>query len=462
MSDIKLYNTKSRKIEIFKPLIEGKASLYHCGPTVYNYAHIGNMRAYVFADTIRRMLEWNGYEVKQVINITDVGHLVSDGDEGEDKMSVGAKREGLNVEDIIDMYSKAFYKDLDLLNIERAQYYPRATKHIDEQITLISKLEELGYTYKTSDGVYFDTSKFDRYAEFAKLDIKGLQGGERVDLGEKRNKTDFALWKTYSGDGERLQEWDSPWGMGFPGWHIECSAMSMKYLGETIDIHTGGVDHINIHHTNEIAQSECATGHDFANYWMHCAFMNVDNQKMSKSLGNAYLVEELNSKFGISPLGYRYWLLTSHYRTQTNFTVEAVRGSMLAYNRLLKDIASLPVANNSDAYNSIILKADEYINSDLNTARVIALIHETLSDSTLDKGLVRNTINKIDKILGLKLLDYKCDEIDIQDDIKALLEDRLKARESKEWATSDRIRDELLMLGFIVKDTENGQEITKK
>ncbi len=462
MPEIKIYNTRARKVEEFKPLKEGKVSLYHCGPTVYNYAHIGNMRAYVFADTLRRMLEWNGYEVNQVINITDVGHLVSDSDEGEDKISVGAKREGLDVEDIISRYSEAFYKDLDLLNIERAQHFPRATQHINEQIALITKLEKLGYTYTTSDGVYFDTARFDRYAEFAKLDINGLQGGERVDLGEKRNKTDFALWKTYSGDGERLQEWDSPWGKGFPGWHIECSAMSMKYLGETIDIHTGGVDHINIHHTNEIAQSECATGHTFANYWMHCAFMNVDNQKMSKSLGNAYLVEELETKFGISPLAYRYWLLTSHYRTQTNFTVDAVRGSELAYNRLRKDISMLPESETLDIDIEIINKATEYINTDLNTARVIALLHESMSAKNINGSVLRNTILKIDKILGLSLLEYKEKNLEISKDLQALVDLRKEARNNKNWAESDRIRDELLIMGIIIKDTENGQEISKK
>jgi cysteinyl-tRNA synthetase len=470
MTDIKIYNTATRDLEIFKPLIEGKASLYHCGPTVYNYAHIGNMRAYVFADTLRRMLEWNGYEVNQVINITDVGHLVSDSDDGEDKMALGARREGLNIEEIIKRYSDAFYNDLDLLNIKRANVFPRATEHIKEQIQIISELEKKGYTYTTSDGVYFDTSRYDRYADFAKLDIKGLQGGERIDLGEKRNKTDFALWKFYVGDGDRLQEWDSPWGKGFPGWHIECSAMSMKYLGETLDIHTGGVDHINIHHTNEIAQSECATGHKFSNYWMHCAFMNVDNQKMSKSLGNTYRVGELEEKFGITPLAYRYWLMTSHYRTQTNFTVEAVKAAEVGLTRLKSKIVGIKIKHEDDGAKintEILNKATEYINDDLNTAKVIALLFEIMSEGTEileeEKYL---TIMKIDEILGLNLANFTdigfAAIVPSNFEYSKLLEQRRIARESKNWQESDRIRDELSTLGYLVKDTENGQEILKK
>ncbi len=458
MSNIKIYNTKSRKIEDFKPINESCVTLYHCGPTVYNYAHIGNMRAYVFADTIRRMLEWNGFNVKQVVNITDVGHLVSDADEGEDKISMGAKKEGLDVEEVIKKYSDAFYDDLDLLNINRATYFPRATEHIKEQINLILKLESKGYIYKTSDGIYFDTSKFDRYADFAKIDIKGLSAGERVELGEKRNKTDFALWKFPAENTERLQEWDSPWGRGFPGWHIECSAMSQKYLGETIDIHTGGVDHINIHHTNEIAQSECANEKPFVNYWMHVAFMNVEGQKMSKSLGNTYRVGELQ-KFGISPLGYRYWLLTSSYHSQINFTFDAVKGAENAYNKLRKEISRLP-KDKLEPVESIINMATSFINDDLNTAKIIALIHESLQNKDYYNNLWV-TFKEIDKILGLSLTDYKVEKVEIPNEISVLLEERKSARENKNWSESDRLRDEILKLGYIVKDTKEGQEIEK-
>lgn len=459
MSAIQLYNTKSRTTEIFKPIHPPQVTLYHCGPTVYNYAHIGNMRAYVFADTLRRMLEWNGLQTLQVINITDVGHLVSDSDEGEDKMELGAKREGLAIEDIINRYTNAFLEDLDALNIKRAHHFPHATKHIGEQIALILDLESKGFTYKTSDGVYFDTAKFPRYAEFAHLDVAGLSMGERVEIGEKRNVTDFALWKFHTGEGSRAQEWESPWGKGFPGWHIECSAMAMKYLGQTLDIHTGGVDHIQIHHTNEIAQSECSTGKPFAHIWMHTAFMNVDSQKMSKSLGNTYRVSEL-AGHGISPLGYRYWLLTSHYRTQANFTFEAALGAQRAYDRLRKEIATLPIGGHTPNEEAL-KRAASFINNDLNTSRVIALIHELLIDTTVHSTELRATIGAIDELLGLKLLEYKEEKVERTGAIDALLQQRATARAAKDWAASDKLRDELLTHGVVVKDTADGQQITK-
>jgi cysteinyl-tRNA synthetase len=460
MQHIQLYNTKTRNLETLKPIHPPKVTLYHCGPTVYNYAHIGNMRAYVFADTLRRMLEWNKLETLQVINITDVGHLASDADEGEDKMEIGAKREGVAIEEIIARYTNAFLADLDILNIKRAHHFPRATHHIGEQIALILNLESKGFTYKTSDGVYFDTAKFPRYGEFARLDIAGLSAGERVDVGEKRNPTDFALWKFHTGEGARAQEWDSPWGRGFPGWHIECSAMAMKYLGATLDIHTGGADHIQIHHTNEIAQSECSTGKPFAHIWMHAAFMNVDNQKMSKSLGNTYRVEELASH-GISPLGYRYWLLTSHYRTQANFTFEAVSGAQRAYDRLRKEIASLPTGNNVPNAKALE-RATEYINNDLNTSRVIALIHDLLIDTTVHSTELRATIGAIDQLLGLKLLEWKEEKVEKSNEVDHLLALRKTARDSKDWATADKLRDELLTKhGIVVKDTAQGQELFK-
>ncbi len=460
MPPIQLYNTRSRSLETFVPLHAPNVTLYHCGPTVYGYAHIGNMRAYVFADTLRRMLEWNGFKTTQVINITDVGHLVSDGDEGEDKIDVGAKREGISIEEVITRYTNAFLSDIDSLNIKRAHYFPRASKHIAEQIALIADLESKGYTYKTSDGVYFDTAKFSHYGDFAHIDVSGLSGGERVELGEKRSITDFALWKFHSGQGIRAQEWDSPWGRGFPGWHIECSAMAMKYLGQTLDIHTGGVDHIPVHHTNEIAQSECSTGKTFARFWMHTAFMNVDGQKMSKSLGNTYRVGEL-SAHGISPMGYRYWLLTSHYRTQANFTFDAVLGAQKAYDRLRKEIATLPAGNHTPNEQAL-LRAAKLINNDLNTSRVIALIHDLLIDTTVHATELRATIGAIDRLLGLELLSWKEERIVASKDVELLLEKRLQARNAKDWAESDRIRNELLSAhNILVKDTPSGQEISR-
>jgi cysteinyl-tRNA synthetase len=454
-----LYNTKTKQIEQFTPQNPGQVTLYHCGPTVYNFAHIGNLRAYVFADTLRRALEWNGYKVNQVINITDVGHLVSDGDEGEDKMLVAAKREGTGMETIIKKYSDSFFADLEALNCKKADNYPRATHHIPEQIALIKQLEEKGFTYTTSDGVYFDTSKDSHYADFAHLDIEGMRAGSRVELGEKKNSTDFALWKFHIGEGVREQEWESPWGKGFPGWHIECSAMAMKYLGETLDIHTGGVDHIPVHHTNEIAQSECATDKTFANYWMHVAFMNVDGQKMSKSIGNTYLLSELQAN-KIDPLAYRYWLLTGHYRTQLNFTFEAAYGAQTALERIRVRVNTLP--ENGSTSESYIAQATEHIDDDLSTARVAALIHEILADDKLSDNDKKATILKIDELLGLDLSRAATTEqIEVTPVIERLLSERKAARESKDFAASDRLRDELLKHGVIVKDTKDGQVIEK-
>ncbi len=461
MQELYIYNTAQRDLIPFIPRTNSKeVLLYHCGPTVYNYAHIGNMRAYVFADTLRRALEWNGYTTKQVINITDVGHLVSDADEGEDKIEVGAKRDGTNVETIIQKYTEAFLSDSDALNIRRAHDYPRATKHISEQIALIRVLEQKGYTYLTRDGVYFDTSKFSHYPDFARLDLTGLSAGERVDIGEKRHSTDFALWKLNTSGEHRLQEWDSPWGVGFPGWHIECSAMSMKCLdSETIDIHTGGIDHIPVHHTNEIAQSECATEKPFARYWMHVAFMNVDGQKMSKSLGNTYRVTELQDKFEISPLGYRYWLLTSHYRTQVNFTAEAVRAAETALIRLRKKVAELP--SGTSPKQEYIDAVTEFINKDLNTSGVLALLHTFLSTgSDIDKA----TIAKIDELLGLGLL-ISCDEeltsFEIPEDIVRLSEERRIAKIAKNWNRADEIRIRIASRGFTLEDTKDGHTIIR-
>lgn len=454
-----LYNTKSRTIEPFKPQNPERVTLYHCGPTVYNFAHIGNLRAYVFADILRRALEWNNYNVEQIINITDVGHLVSDADEGEDKMLIAAKREGRGMEEIIARYSNAFFTDLKSLNCKEASLYPRATNHIPEQVALIEELEKKGFAYTTSDGVYFDTSKDVHYADFAKLDLEGMRAGARVELGEKHNATDFALWKFHKGEGVREQEWESPWGKGFPGWHIECSAMAMKYLGRTLDIHTGGVDHIPVHHTNEIAQSECATGVPFASYWMHVAFMNVDGQKMSKSLGNTYLLEELRGK-GVSPMAYRYWLLTGHYRTQMNFTFEAAKGAEVALERLRKQITALPRGGTASEF--ILEKATTFIGDDLNTARVIALIYEALSDESIAPENKFATIMKIDELLGLDLdIEPKTSAVELTLEIENLLEQRIKARAEKNWGESDRLRDELLTLGIRVKDIAGGQEIEK-
>ncbi len=460
MAVIRLYNTATRQVEEFTPPPPHVVTMYNCGPTVYNYAHIGNLRAYVFADVLRRTFEQNGYEVKQIVNITDVGHLVSDNDEGEDKIELGAKREGKSVENIIKLYSDAFFADLAALNIKEATKYPRATQYIDEQKALIETLADKGYTYTTTDGIYFDTQRFPRYGDFAKLDVEGMKAGARVSIGEKRSLTDFALWKFSPEDGaNREQEWLSPFGlnkMGFPGWHIECSAIAMKELGETIDIHTGGIDHIPVHHTNEIAQSECATGKQFARYWMHSAFMNVDGQKMSKSLGNTYRLSDLTGH-GISPMGFRYWLLTANYRTQINFTWDAVKNASDSYENLRKKIYHAKNAPTSE-YASVGGNF-EHATDDLNTPALIAQIwnvtqgHDWLPENVIEK------IRVADNILGLKLLEYTPEEIIITPELQTLLDARESARDSKNYAESDGLRDEIKKLGYKVKDTAEGQTL---
>ncbi|HKZ34226.1 MAG TPA: cysteine--tRNA ligase, partial [Candidatus Nanoarchaeia archaeon] len=316
---IKLYNTLTRKKEVFKPLKKGQVGVYTCGPTVYWYQHIGNLRTYIFADILKRVFLYNNYKVKHIINVTDVGHLTSDADTGEDKIERAAKREGKTAREIADYYLRIFQEDFKKLNILEPNSWPKATEHIKEQIELIKKLEEKGFTYKTNDGIYFNTGKLKDYGKLARLKIRGLQAGKRISLGEKKNKTDFALWKFSPLGEKRQQEWDSPWGIGFPGWHIECSAMSMKYLGENFDIHTGGQDHIQIHHTNEIAQSEAATGKPFVRYWLHGAWLLFRGRKISKSLGGLYTISELE-KLGFEPIDFRYLCLGTHYRKPLSFT----------------------------------------------------------------------------------------------------------------------------------------------
>ncbi len=473
----RIYNTRSKSIEEFVPLIPGKVAMYNCGPTVYNYAHIGNLRAFVFADILRRALEWNGYAVQQVINITDVGHLVSDGDDGEDKMVVGATREGKSIEEIIAQYSNAFYDDLTALNVLAAanrgqeSSFPRATHHIDEQIALIVRLNEKGYTYVTADGIYFDTSKFPAYADFAHLDVAGMQAGARVEIGEKKHPTDFALWKFSPTDGvQREQEWDSPLGInrkGFPGWHLECSAMAMKHLGETIDIHTGGIDHIPVHHTNEIAQSECATGKTFARYWMHSAFMNVDGQKMSKSLGNTYTLNDL-AAHGVRPSAFRYWLLNARYRTQLNFTWEALKSAdktvetlyvkftLMKMHWLAEDVSKGVV--DKDVYSQFT----EAINDDLNTAKGLSLLHGLIHEPTDAQHDANDiaTVEKIDEVLGLGFSALEA-IAPIPTQVLLVADQRKAARDKKDFAESDRLRDEIARLGYNVKDTPDGQVLSK-
>lgn len=449
--EIKLSNTLTGKKDEFRPITEGVVKMYHCGPTVYNFPSVGNMRSYVFADILRRLFEYSGYKVEQVINITDVGHLVGDGDQGEDKIEKEAQKEGKSATDIARFYEKEFYKDLSLLNINTENTkFPRASEHIEEQLEIIKILEKKGFTYPTSDGIYFDTSRLSDYGKLGNINIEGLREGARIgENTEKKNSTDFALWK-FSKEGEkRLQEWDSPWGVGFPGWHIECSAMSKKYLGQPFDIHTGGIDHIPVHHNNEIAQSECAYEKPLANYWLHNEFIKVDGEKMSKSLGNIYTIQNLIEK-KIHPLSFRYWLLTSHYSTPANFTWDGVAGSQSALEKIISFYPSLPDSHGTDKY--VQEQFEEAISDNLNTPIALSLLQEAKSKTLVDH---------MDKVLGLNIKTLSENMYDISYEILELKKERDTARENKDWQKSDTLRKTLEEKGFVVEDRENKSIIRK-
>jgi cysteinyl-tRNA synthetase len=451
---LKLYNTLTRKKEEFKPIKKEQVTMYNCGPTVYWYQHIGNLKAYIFADLLRRTLEFNDYKVKQVINVTDVGHLTSDADEGEDKMEKAAQKEGKTAKEISHYYFGIFEQDLKKLNIEQPTIWSWATEHIKEQIELIKKLEANGYIYKTSDGIYFDTSKLNDYGKLAKLNIEGLEAGKRINMSEKKNKTDFALWKFSKPEDKRQQEWDSPWGKGFPGWHIECSAMSMKYLGETIDLHTGGVDHIPVHHTNEIAQSEAATGKTFVNYWMHENFLTFKGEKVSKSKGGLFMLSELEEK-GYSPMVFRYYNLTALYRKPMDFSLEILDNAKNSYIKL-KNIIS-QITDDKKTNEKYLEEFTEAMNDDLNTPKALAVLWELIRDEKAEGKY--QTIKKIDEVFGLKLFEQE--KLDIPKEIKSLAEERLNAKKSKDFKKSDELREKLKSLGWNIKDTKEGYDLDK-
>jgi len=453
---IYLFNSLSKNKEIFKPLRKKLVTIYNCGPTVYNKPHIGNLRAYIFADIVRRVLEFNGYEVKQIINITDVGHLISDDDAGEDKIEKSAREKKKSAWEIARYFEKLFKEDFKKLNLERPFKFPRATEHIKEMISLIKILEKKGYTYKISDGIYFDTSKFKDYGKLGNLKIGKLI--PRIEINpEKRNPYDFALWKFSPKDQKRQMEWQSPWGVGFPGWHIECSAMAMKYLGKTIDIHTGGIDHLTVHHPNEIAQSEAATEKEFVRYWLHVNFLIVEGQKMSKSLGNIISLEDIEKR-GFSPLAFKYLILTSHYRSEINFTWQGMESSNNAYRNLLESISGELIGEKLNFKKDInIQKIQEeilnIINNDLDTPKLIAKIWETLKSN---KSFSYKKIFTLlaDKILGLGLEKF------IKRKIPKIIKDKIllreKLRKEKKWELADKIRNELLKLGYKFEDTRFG------
>lgn len=449
---IKLYNTLTRKKEEFQPLKDKKVGIYSCGPTVYWYQHIGNLRSYIFSDILKRVLIYNRYKVKQVMNITDVGHLTSDADTGEDKIEKAAKKEGKTAKEISNYYWKIFRDDFKRLNISEPDIWCKATEHIKEQIALIKKLEEKGYTYKTSDGIYFDTSKLKSYGALSRLNKKGQEAGKRVEMKEKRNLTDFALWKFSEKPGARQQEWKSPWGIGFPGWHIECSAMSMKYLGETFDIHTGGEDHIQIHHTNEIAQSEAATGKKFVSFWLHGAFLNFKGEKVSKSKGGLYTLSELE-EMGFNPLAYRYLCLTAHYRSPLDFSLENLESAKNAYERL-KNIIS-EIKDDKKINQKYLEEFNAAISDDFDMPRAIAILWNLVRDNNAE-GKVK-TIKEMDKVFGLDL--FKKEKIKISSEIKKLIKEREKSRKDKNWQKADELRKEIESRGYIVEDTPKGPKI---
>jgi len=439
--------------------------MYTCGPTVYWFAHIGNLRAYIFSDILRRKLGADGFDVTLIMNITDVGHLTDDADNGEDKMLVAMRREGKTAYEIAEFYTEAFYRDLERLNIEPATKFVRATDHIKEQIRMIQQIEKNGFSYQTSDGVYFDTSKLKDYGRLSGQKLEEKKAGARIEVGEKRNAADFALWKfspaptpsnspSGRGRGKREMEWKSPWGVGFPGWHIECSAMSRKYLDVPFDIHTGGIDHIAVHHENELAQTEAADGKLEAHVWMHSEFVTVDNGKMSKSLGNFYTIDDL-VKRGYDPLAYRYFVLGAHYRTKLNFTFEALDAAQNALFRLRETVRAWDTKGKVGCaeYEKTFAEA---MDDDLNTPKALAVVWDLIGDTALPKSAKTASLLRIDQALGLGLSAFVGKLVVVPDEILALVEAREQARAKKEWEESDRLREEVVTKGFLVEDTPSG------
>ena len=453
---IKIYNTLTRKKEEFIPIDKKQIRMYTCGPTVYYFAHIGNLRAYLFMDNLRRVLKYNGYNLKHVMNITDVGHLVSDADEGEDKMMKAAKRENKNPFEIANFYMQEFLKDIDKLNVDRPEIIARATEHIDIMEEYVKKIIENGYTYQTEDTVYFDTSKLDKYGILSNKNINEQKAGARVEFDDgKKNISDFALW--IKAPENHIMKWDSFFGKSYPGWHLECSAMGYKYLGEEFDIHTGGIDHIPIHHENEIAQSKGFSGKIPARYWMHVEFLQINGGKMSKSLNNLYTLKDLAEK-GYEPLVYRMFNFTSNYRAQINFTFDAMEAAKISLARLREGYLkhSEGTENISDEkikeYEERFLEA---INDDLNMPVAMSVVWDVVKNPKKSKKL-QQLLLKFDEVLGLDLKNYKKEENNLPEEIRKLVDERNIARQNKNWEESDRIRDILTEKGYTVKDSKNG------
>ena len=455
-----IHNTRTRVTEEFIPVEPGQVGLYTCGPTVYKDAHIGNLRTYISEDILKKALILYGYQVNHVMNITDVGHLTDDSDEGDDKMEKSAREMGFDAWQLAKFYFGKFRQDFEELNCMDPTLWASAAGHIDEQLEIIKGLEDKGFTYRTKDGVYFDTSKFPDYPNFGQLDVNNLQAGARVEMNaEKRNITDFALWKFSRSDEKRQMEWASPWGTGFPGWHLECSALSLKYLGDYLDIHAGGTDHIKVHHTNEIAQSESYLGHRWCNYWFHAEFLVLqDNTKMSKSTGNFLTVTSLKEE-GFDPLDYRYFCLNANYSKQLTFSWDAMAAAKTSYGRLRKRILELKKATeglNGTLNEAYSLKFFSDIFNDLNVSRALGVLWNLLKDDSVPDQDKLATALVFDELLTLGLKDVSDDAKALPENVMNLMTQRDEARRNKDYAASDKLRDELTALGYIVKDSKDG------
>ena len=458
--DIYFYNTLTKKKEKFEPIDEKEVRIYSCGPTVYKDATIGNMRTNIFQDVLRRVLKYNGYELKHVMNITDVGHLVSDGDEGEDKMLKSAREEHKSPLEIAEHYTKLFFRDLERLNIETPEVVCKATDHIKEMLEMVQKIMKNGYAYETSTAIYFDVSKLDKYGILSGINLNDQKAGARVDIDpEKRNPYDFALW--IKAPANHLMKWDSPWGPSYPGWHIECSAMSTKYLGEEFDIHTGGIDLVPTHHENEIAQNKGACGKNPAHYWIHGEYLLINGGKMSKSLGNTYLIDDIIAK-GYSPLAYRLFNYSCHYRGKLNFTWEGIESANTSLIRLREGYQK-HLNGNSDVSDEIIADMEnrfhQAINDDMNMPLALSVVWEAVKYPEKSPKIAQ-LLKKFDTVLGIKIDEVQ--ETKIPQEILDLVEERKQARSDKNWSESDRLRDLIAEKGYIVKDTKDGTEVLKK
>jgi len=460
---IRIYNSLSKQVEDFKPIRPDTVLMYLCGPTVYDYVTIGNFRTYTLGDIVNRVFAFNGFKVKYVMNYTDVGHLtgdnLGDADTGDDRLESAADKEGRSAREIADYYINDFLKAYDRLNLLRPYKFTRATEYIHEQIDLVRVLERLGFTYKTSDGIYFDTAKFEEYGALSGLSAESIKEGARVEPNpEKKNPTDFALWKFSPTDKKRWQEWDSPWGIGFPGWHLECSAMSMKELGETIDVHLGGEDLRMIHHQNEIAQSECATGKTFVNYWMHGAFLQIDGGRMGKSLGNAYTVLDIENK-GYDPMALRYFYLSAHYRSTLNFTWDALLGAQNSLHKLydiLSGYKESEDASPSERHLSLFIQS---INNDFNLPEALAVLWDMLK-SNLPEPVKIATALRMDAVLGLNLENFVGYEI--PQEVHDLAKSRSEYRKNGIWDKADMLRRQIAEKGYIVEDIPDGKYKLKR